>query len=78
VNIFNAYDGPHKAGAGEVPALEKKERTMKTTKWIIALFALLVFVGCEKSDEQKMQDAADGMQKDAAKAVDGMEVPAMK
>jgi Tfp pilus assembly protein PilP len=51
---------------------------MKATKWLIALFALLVFVGCEKSDEQKLQDAADDMQKDAAQAVDGVKVPSMK
>jgi len=51
---------------------------MKITKWLIALFALFVFVGCEKSDEQKLQDAADDMQKDAAEAVDGMKVPSLK
>ncbi len=51
---------------------------MKVTKWLIALFALLVFVGCGKSDEQKLQDAADDAQKDAAKAVDGIKVPSMK
>ena len=51
---------------------------MKITKCLIALFAVLVFVGCEKSDEQKLQDAAEGAQKDAAKAVEGLKVPAMK
>jgi hypothetical protein len=58
--------------------LQKKERSMKISKWLIALFAMLVFVGCEKSDEQKMEDAANDMQKDAAQAVDGMKVPSMK
>lgn len=51
---------------------------MKITKWLIALFALLVFAGCEKSDEQKMKDAANSAQKDAAKAVDGIKIPSMK
>lgn len=51
---------------------------MKITKWIIALFALLVFVGCEKSNEQKMKDAANSMQKDAQKAADGVQLPDMK
>ena len=51
---------------------------MKITKWLIALFALFVFVGCEKSDEQKLEDAANSMQKDAEKAVDGIKVPSMK
>ena len=51
---------------------------MKITKWIIALFALLVFVGCEKSDEQKLEDAANSMQKDAEKAAEGVELPSMK
>ncbi len=47
---------------------------MKITKWLIALFAVLVFVGCEKSNEQKLEDA----QKDAAKAVEGVKVPSFK
>lgn len=51
---------------------------MKVSKWLIALFAMLVFVGCEKSDEQKLEDAANSMQKDAAEAVDGIKVPSMK
>ena len=51
---------------------------MKLTKWLIALFAVLVFVGCGKSDEQKLQDAADAAQKDAAKAVEGLKVPSFK
>jgi len=51
---------------------------MKITKWLIALFALLIFVGCEKSNEQKLKGAANDMQKDAAKAVDGVKVPSMK
>jgi hypothetical protein len=38
----------------------------------------MVFVGCEKSDEQKLEDAANSMQKDAAKAVDGVKLPSMK
>ncbi len=51
---------------------------MKIAKWLIALMALMVFVGCEKSDEQKLQDAADAAQKDAAKAVEGVKVPSLK
>ena len=51
---------------------------MKVAKWLIALMALMVFVGCEKSDEQKLQDAADDMQKDAAKAVEDIKVPSLK
>jgi uncharacterized lipoprotein len=51
---------------------------MKIAKWLIALVALLVFVGCEKSDEQKLQDAADQAQKDAAEAAGGIELPALK
>lgn len=51
---------------------------MKITKWLIALFAVLVFVGCGKSDEQKAKDAAADMQKDAAKAVEGVKVPSFK
>ena len=50
---------------------------MKITKWVIALMALMVFAGCEKSDEEKLQDAADQMQKDVEKAVDAMEVPSL-
>lgn len=50
---------------------------MKIAKWLIALVALIVFVGCEKSDEQKMQDAADQAQKDAAEAVDTLKVPSL-
>ncbi len=48
---------------------------MKIAKWMIAAVALILLAGCEKSDEQKLQDAADGMQKDAAEAVDGMKLP---
>ena len=51
---------------------------MKILKWLIALFAMLVFVGCEKSDEQKLEDAANSMQKDAAEAVDGIKLPSTK
>jgi len=51
---------------------------MKVAKWLIALMALMVFVGCGKSDEQKLQDAADGAQQDAAKAIDGVKVPSLK
>ena len=51
---------------------------MKITKWLIALFAVLIFVGCEKSDEQKVKDAAADAQKDAAKAVEGIKVPSLK
>ena len=51
---------------------------MKITKWIIALLALLIFVGCKKSDEQKLNDAANSMQKDAQKAADGVKLPSMK
>ena len=47
---------------------------MKITKWLIALFAVLVFVGCEKSNEQKLED----VKKDAAKAVEGVKVPSFK
>jgi hypothetical protein len=47
---------------------------MKATKWLIALAALFVFAGCEKSDEQKLKDA----QKDAAKEVEGMKLPSAK
>ena len=55
-----------------------KEKFMKVAKWLIALMAVMVFVGCEKSDEQKLQDAADSVQKDAAEAVDGIKVPSLK
>ncbi len=55
-----------------------KEKFMKVAKWLIALMAVMVFVGCEKSDEQKLQDAADAAQKDAAKAVEGVKVPSLK
>jgi len=51
---------------------------MKVSKWVIALFALLVFAGRERSDEQQLQDTADDMQKDAAQAMDGVEVPSTK
>lgn len=37
---------------------------MKSSKWIIALIALTLIVGCEKSNEQKVEDAADEMGKD--------------
>lgn len=47
---------------------------MKVAKWIIAIMAVMVFVGCEKSDEQKLEDA----KKDAAKAVEGIKVPSLK
>lgn len=50
---------------------------MKMMKWLVALTALTIFVGCEKSDEEKMQDAADQAQKDAAEAVDSMKVPSL-
>jgi len=51
---------------------------MKIAKGLIALMAVLVFVGCAKSDEQKAKDAAADMQKDAASAVDGMKMPSLK
>lgn len=51
---------------------------MKVAKWLIALVAVMMFVGCEKSDEQKLQDAADAAQKDAAKAVEGVKLPSLK
>jgi len=51
---------------------------MKTAKWLIALVALMMVVGCEKSDEQKLEDAAEDAQKDAAKAVEGIKLPSMK
>ena len=51
---------------------------MKVAKWLIALVAVMMFVGCEKSDEQKLQDAAEDAQKDAAKAVEGIKVPSLK
>ncbi|QHI67970.1 hypothetical protein [Tichowtungia aerotolerans] len=51
---------------------------MKAAKWLFALMALMVFVGCGQSDEQKMKNAADDMQKDAAKAAEGMEIPSLK
>jgi hypothetical protein len=56
----------------------KKERDMKITKWLIALVAVMMFVGCAKSDEQKAKDAAEAAQKDAQKALDGIKVPSMK
>lgn len=55
-----------------------KEKLMKVAKWLIALCAVMMFVGCAKSDEQKAQDAADQAQKDAAKAVEGVKVPSLK
>lgn len=45
---------------------------MKIAKWLIAVAALLVFVGCEKSDEQKLEDAANDAQKSMSKAIDGL------
>lgn len=50
---------------------------MKLTKWVIGLVAVMMFVGCEKSDEQKLQDAANAAQKDAADTVDGLRIPPM-
>jgi hypothetical protein len=38
----------------------------------------MMFVGCEKSDEQKAKDAAGAAQKDAQKALDGIKVPSIK
>ena len=52
--------------------------TMKVAKWLIALVAVMMFVGCAKSDEQKAKDAAEEMQKDAQKALDGVKVPSLK
>lgn len=49
---------------------------MKITKWLVALVALMVFVGCEKSDEEKMQDAANQMQKDMEDAAGNL--PSLK
>jgi hypothetical protein len=49
-----------------------KESPMKIAKWMIALVAVLLFVGCEKSDEQKAEDAANDMKKDVSKAFDGL------
>ena len=51
---------------------------MKITKWLIALMAVMVFVGCEKSDEQKLEDAANDLQKDAEQAAEGIKVPSLK
>ncbi len=51
---------------------------MKVAKWLIALVAVMMFVGCAKSDEQKAKDAAADAQKDAAKALDGVKVPSFK
>jgi hypothetical protein len=51
---------------------------MKVAKWLIALVAVMMFVGCAKSDEQKAKDAAEAMQKDAQKALDGVKVPSLK
>jgi len=51
---------------------------MKVAKWLIALVALMMFVGCAKSDEEKARDAAKDAQKDAAKAVEGLKVPSLK
>ena len=50
---------------------------MKVAKLLVALMAVMVFVGCEQSDEQKAQDAAEQMQKDAEKALDGVKVPSL-
>ncbi len=51
---------------------------MKAAKWLIALAAVMMFVGCAKSDEQKAKDAAADAQKDAAKAIEGVKVPSLK
>jgi Tfp pilus assembly protein PilF len=51
---------------------------MKVAKWLIALVAVMMFVGCAKSDEQKAKDAAEAAQKDAQKALDGVKVPSLK
>ncbi len=45
---------------------------MKITKWMIALVAVMMFVGCEKSDEQKAEDAVNDAKKDMSKALDGL------
>jgi hypothetical protein len=57
--------------------IRKKEMRMKVAKWLLVLASLLVFVGCEKSDEEKLQDAAESAQKDAAKAIEGVKVPSL-
>jgi hypothetical protein len=51
---------------------------MKAVKWLIALVAVMMFVGCEKSDEQKLEDAAGQAQKDVEKAVDDVKLPSLK
>jgi len=51
---------------------------MKIAKGLMALAVVMMFVGCEKSDEQKLQEAADAAQKDAAKAMEGVKVPSLK
>ncbi len=47
---------------------------MKTAKWLIALVVVMMVAGCEKSDEQKLEDA----QKDSAKAVEDATLPTLK
>lgn len=51
---------------------------MKVAKWVMAVMALIVFVGCQKSDEQKLQDASKQLQKDAGNAVEDVKVPSLK
>jgi len=63
----------NKCGA-QGSAENKREKFMKVVKWFIALAVVLVFVGCQKSDEQKLDDAKE----DAAKAVEGVKVPSQK
>ncbi len=51
---------------------------MKVVKWLIALVAVMMFIGCEKSDEQKLENAAEQTQKDAAEAIDDVKLPSLK
>jgi len=62
------------------PVLNRKGAdSMKTAKWLMALAAIMMMVaGCEKSDEQKLKDAAEDAQKDAAKAAEGVKLPGSK
>jgi Tfp pilus assembly protein PilP len=54
----------------------RKETAMKTVKWLmVAMLALCVVAGCEKSDEEKLEDAAEEAQKDVSKAMEGLKLP---
>jgi hypothetical protein len=49
--------------------LHIRREEMKIAKWAFALMALMVFVGCGKSDEQTATDAATSAVEGAADAV---------